>query len=64
MNFVGKNKNKVVRKTKDHGPMHRVVYGRIIFTNKKPTLSKKSVPKGKKRPFQKLDEDSTSNRKA
>jgi len=31
---------------------------------KKPTLSKKSVSKGKKRSFQKLDEDSTSNRKA
>jgi len=31
---------------------------------KKPTLSKKSVSEGKKRSFQKLDEDSTSNRKA
>jgi len=31
---------------------------------KKPTLSKKSVSQGKKRSFQKLDEDSTSNRKA
>jgi len=30
---------------------------------KKPTLSKNSVSKGKKTSFQKLDEDSTSNRK-
>jgi len=49
MNFCRKNKNQVVRKTKDHGPMHRVVYGRIILINKKANVVKEIGVQGKEK---------------